>query len=658
MFSKLRDYQKECIQKVMQAVREGTKRSLIVMASGLGKTVTAASLVKQLTSGKRASKVLYLCHQNDILAQARTTFEAALNGDSRLYGYFHGEAKHRNVRYLFASFQTMRSKLAEFRQNEFDYIIVDESHHSSADTYQPVVEYFKPKFLLGITATPNRTDMKNIRELFGEEVYSLPLERALAQGLLARVDYRLVTDEIVDLKKIENPYRLSVQELNKKIFVPKRDEEIAKILSNKIVDISDPKTMIFCSSIKHAELLHRCIPDSMPVHSKLPLSEQNSRIQAFRNGIINTIITIDKFNEGIDIPEVNVVVFLRSTSSYTIFHQQLGRGLRKISGKENVLVLDFIANCERIAMVNDLVIMMRQERVKIDGADASGGNIHDHLTVDIGDFNFTETAKDVLDILQRINGGYTREVLIAQLRDEARRLGRTPGIKDVKVASKEKRMASHETFSVIFGSYNKALEAAELELSQRHYSKEDLLRQLRDEAIRLKRSPSVDDINRASQNGRIACSSAFANAFGSHNKALEAAGLRLLRVYSYSNSVSVRDDLILQLQKEAERLKRTPGIKDINLASKDGRTVSASTFSNIFGSHNKALEAAGLKALNKQYSKDELTKQLQVLFNKLGRIPTQKDINLESRKGKCCSCSSFRTAFGGLNNALNVAGLK
>src|SRR3989344_1288401 len=205
-----RKYQAKCLDQLTESRRHGKKRALVVMASGLGKTVTAALDAKRwLTS--HGGKLLYLCHQNDILEQARTTFESVL-GSKRLYGYFHGQEKDRHrVDCLFASFQTMRKNRNGFKPREFSYTVVDESHHGHAPTYRPTLDYFQPKFLLGITATPERTDLQDIRKVYGEEVYSLPLEDALAQGLLTPVDYRLLTDEIQNLSVLKTPIgRLSV----------------------------------------------------------------------------------------------------------------------------------------------------------------------------------------------------------------------------------------------------------------------------------------------------------------------------------------------------------------------------------------------------------------------------------------------------------------
>ena len=202
-------YQSECRSALDTVRSKGIRRALIVMASGLGKTVTSA-LDAQAWLGQNKGRLLYLCHQNDILDQSRGTFESIL-GPTYSYGCLNSREKRiHQIDCVFASFQTLRGSIASlFRPDEFDYVIVDESHHTHALSYLKVVEYFKPKFLLGMTATPDRQDGLNIRSVYGEEVYYLPLEEALIRGLLTSVDYRLVSDEI-SLEKIKQKNILNI----------------------------------------------------------------------------------------------------------------------------------------------------------------------------------------------------------------------------------------------------------------------------------------------------------------------------------------------------------------------------------------------------------------------------------------------------------------
>lgn len=405
-------YQLKCLN-VLESVRAtGLTRALVVMASGLGKTVTMAFDAKAFRERQGGGRVLFLCHNNDILYQAKTTFHA-VNGPERTYGYFHGEEKHlHHVDFLFASFQTMERSRELFDPTEFAYIVVDESHHSQADTYRSTVEYFRPQFLLGATATPNRLDQLDIRELFGHEVYYLPLEEAIVRGLVTPVDYRLLTDEIVlsEELKAEDGSRVSLAELNRKVFIPRRDGEIAKIIARHTAGFQNPRTMIFCNSIRHCEHLAKFIPDSFAIHSKVPDRERAVKLEMFRQGIISTVLTVNAFNEGIDIPQANMVVFLRSTTSNTIFLQQLGRGLRKSDGKDKVIALDFVANCERIKMVHTLWRQIEDAALQRRGGGDLNQATSSPMMLNVNSVNFTETIVPLLRLMDRVRPARVSEV--------------------------------------------------------------------------------------------------------------------------------------------------------------------------------------------------------------------------------------------------------
>ncbi len=362
------EYQKECLVVLKATRAQAINTALIVMASGLGKTVTVAFDVNEWLKTNRG-RILYLCHQNEILSQAQRRFEDVL-GDKCSYGFFTGlEKTAHQADCLFASFQTIsRNTERIFAEDEFGYIFVDESHHSQAVSHLKTVQYFKPKFLLGATATPDRADRLNIRSVFGEEVYNLPLEKALAQGLLTRVDYRLVTDEIsigeISEADIEE---LTIKDLNKALFSSRHDKEIADSIERHSSELREQRIVVFASTIAHAEQLARNIAGSTTIHSEVPTKERIVRLELFRQGMITTAITVDCFNEGIDIPEANMLVFLRSTASQRIFYQQLGRGLRLCQGKDKVIVLDFVGNAERLTMLKELAdaIGMQTKAFKI-----------------------------------------------------------------------------------------------------------------------------------------------------------------------------------------------------------------------------------------------------------------------------------------------------
>lgn len=396
-------YQTECLEVINAKRAEGRRRLLIVMASGLGKTVTIAFDARSWLE-QFGGRVLYLCHQNEILYQAKATFEVVL-GNSRTYGFFHGlEKTAHQVDCLFASFATMVKNIKLFQPDEFDYVVVDESHHSHAETFKPVVDYFTPRFLLGATATPNRLDERNIRDIYGEEVYSLPLVEALARDLLTPVDYRLLSDEIQANTLLQTPNgRFSIKQLNRTIFVPKRDEEIIEIVKRNAAQINNPRIIYFCSSIRHCDYLAKLVPDCLTLHSLIPAKERGVRLELFRQGLISTAITRDCFNEGVDVPEANVIVFLRTTASTTVFMQQLGRGLRRSKDKDKVIVLDFVANCERIRLVHDLWQEVRDTEQQL----GVRGRHHVRelvppMTLNVEGVAFNETIVQLIDIFNRI----------------------------------------------------------------------------------------------------------------------------------------------------------------------------------------------------------------------------------------------------------------
>lgn len=388
-------YQNECLVVLKTTRVQGKRTALVVMASGLGKTVTVAFDAKEWLKENRG-RVLYLCHQNDILAQAQQTFKAVL-GNGYSYGFFTGREKTAHkADCLFASFQTMsKNAVRVFSAEEFGYIIVDESHHSQAPSHLTIVEYFKPKFLLGVTATPNRADGQSIRRVFGEEVFNLPLEKALAQELLTEVDYRLVTDEIsFDQIKGTNIDNLSLKGIDHTVFIPERDEEISAAINRQAIGLSEQRIVIFASTIARAEQLAERIPGSMPYHSQMPMKERLVRLEMFRQGLLRAVVTVDCFNEGIDIPEANVIVFLRSTASQRIFYQQLGRGLRLSQGKEKVIVLDFVGNAERITMLKELA-----DAIGVHYSEEMAARADKHHPFHI---KFDEKAQEVLTLVKRV----------------------------------------------------------------------------------------------------------------------------------------------------------------------------------------------------------------------------------------------------------------
>lgn len=582
-----------CLNTLARTRRNDVDRALVVMASGLGKTFTAAKDVQRYRS-RHPRKVIYLCHQNDILEQAETTFKTVLPLRTT-YGYYNGREKHRDVDCLFATFQTMQDRLDEFDPKEFGYMVVDESHHGQAPTYRPVIDYFNPDFLLALTATPDRTDLKDIREIYGPEVFSLPLEDALAEGLLAKVDYRLMTDELQNLKFLDTPVgKISIAELNRRLFVPKRDKEIARIIQERISEVPDARVMIFCPSIAYCNRLVKYLSNAVVVHSDLPTGIQDDNLKAFRSGEANILLTVDKFNEGIDVPEANIIVFLRLTASRTIFFQQLGRGLRKSRGKRGVLVLDFVGNCERLEMVHKLWQLVH---AKYEEATSKrrGVSTEAPITVNYGKVTFTEEVKKVLDVIAQIRTGYSREILVKQLHDLARELEKTPSHRDVFRASKKGLCAAPQTFVSMFGTFNAALKAAGLIPNLERKSKQEMINQLQALARELGKTPKKEDVDVRSKAGLMASANTYGSRFGSFNRALRAAKIKISRLGIRRRPLNATQaKLIGELQGLSHRLRRRPTARDVDAASK-AREISASTtkYETAFGSFSEALELAG-----------------------------------------------------------------
>lgn len=397
----IKEEQVDCLDALQEARSRGDERVLIQMATGLGKTTVAAADAKRFLAENPGARVLFLSHQNRISDQARERFESIL-GDEYTYSNFNGEdPEGANTTCVFASFQAMANWREAFREDEFDYIVIDEAHHSKANTYEPTVQYFTPKFMLAMTATPDRHDMRDIRDLFGDEIYKLTLEEAIAQGLLAYVDYHVIIDDLAANNLLRDPEtrrKLNMKQLNRTIFIPKRDEEIADICRQKQTEIGEPvRRLVFCKSVEQSEEMAQYYEKAAPIHSKMPPWEIKQTLERYKAGELETLLTVDMFNEGIDVPEVNQVVFLRLTESTTVFLQQLGRGLRKLGDKTQVQVLDFVASCDRLAMLDAFW-------KRIVAHSKQGDNPGEELMrLNFGELHFTDEVRDILEVLSDIN---------------------------------------------------------------------------------------------------------------------------------------------------------------------------------------------------------------------------------------------------------------
>lgn len=336
--------QKEAIENLDLLRKNREKKALLISATGTGKTYLSAFDVRNFNP----KKMLFLAHREQILKQALESYQDVL-GDNISAGILSGNSKEYDVDYLFSTVQMMSKQetLERYLPDYFDYICIDETHRSGADSYQKIIQYFKPKFLLGMTASPERSDGFDIYQLFNHNIaYEIRLQKALEENMLCPFHYFGITDLMVDGKEIGD-----VSEFRYLIS----DERVNNIIS-KIeyygYSGNRAKGLIFCSKKEEARELSELFnqrgyqttaltgEDRQEVREEAVAKlEQDQR----ENGL-DYIFTVDIFNEGIDIPCVNQVIMLRPTESAIIFVQQLGRGLRKYQDKEYVVVIDFIGN--------------------------------------------------------------------------------------------------------------------------------------------------------------------------------------------------------------------------------------------------------------------------------------------------------------------------
>ena len=335
---------------------EGAKRALVQAATGVGKTYLAAF------DSKSYERVLFVAHREEILKQAAVSFRNVRNSED--YGFFTGEEKSTDKSVIFASVATLgRSEyLSEkyFAPDYFQYLVIDEFHHAVNEQYQRIVEYFKPQFLLGLTATPERMDGRNIYEICDYNVpYEISLKDAINKGMLVPFHYYGIYDDTdySGLHLIRGRY--DEKELNETYIgnVHRHD-----LIYKYYCKYGSKKALGFCCARAHAEEMakefcERGIP-SAAVYSNANgtySEEREKAIEKLKSGEIRVIFSVDMFNEGVDITSVDMVMFLRPTESPIVFLQQLGRGLRRSKGKEYLNVLDFIGNYEKAGRVRFLL---------------------------------------------------------------------------------------------------------------------------------------------------------------------------------------------------------------------------------------------------------------------------------------------------------------
>jgi superfamily II DNA or RNA helicase/HKD family nuclease len=344
-------FQKEILERLdTERSVHNRFRNLIVAATGTGKTVVSAFDFRRIYRKNRNARFLYVAHRKEILEQAQNTYRMVLR-DGNFGELWVGGNEPSRYDQLFASVQTLNNRLDELSLSPdfFDYIIVDEVHHIKADSYRPILDRFNPKILLGLTATPERMDGADILEDFDQRIAAeIRLPEALNKNLLVPFQYFGVSDP-VDISNVAwTNGRYQIGELTR--IYTQNDQRVGHILENcskYLTDLNAVKALGFCVSQEHARYMaEKFISKGLRANylTSGNASERDILRQQLLRGDINYLFVVDIFNEGVDIPEIDTVLFLRPTESLTIFLQQLGRGLRTADGKSVLTVLDFVGN--------------------------------------------------------------------------------------------------------------------------------------------------------------------------------------------------------------------------------------------------------------------------------------------------------------------------
>ncbi|MGL4742500.1 MAG: DEAD/DEAH box helicase [Sarcina sp.] len=342
--------QSKALENLKRLRLHNESKSLVIAATGTGKTYMSAFDVRE----EKPKRMLFIVHREDILRKAMTDYQKVIS--DRTFGLFTGHKKEINEDYIFATIQSISRYYEMFDAKEFEYIVIDEAHHSASNTYSRVLEYFKPKFLLGMTATPERTEGTDIFKKFDNNIaLEIRLSEALDNNLVVPFHYFGITDiDLVDYKGID------MNDLNKVAKILEINERVQFIIEKMNFygfDGDNRKCIGFCVSIEHANYMAQKFNEygieSASLTGRDSIEKRQEMIGRLEDDSdsLEVIFTVDLFNEGVDIPSINTVLMLRPTQSAIIFIQQLGRGLRNYENKEFLTVLDFIGNYNKAFLI-------------------------------------------------------------------------------------------------------------------------------------------------------------------------------------------------------------------------------------------------------------------------------------------------------------------
>ena len=397
--------QRKALKELNRIRALGASKALVCSAAGSGKTVLAAFDVLNFNP----KRMLYIVQEGSILMKSYETFQTVFGSD-KTYGIYNQDNKEFEADFVFSTNITMANSLELFDKHTFDYIIIDECHHATAETYKRIINYFEPQFLLGITATPERMDGEDVFNLFDQNVpYELRLRDAIINRLVVPFHYYGIRDELIEY---------GIKETKSHKFVEKFSDEkhcdfIYHMIEKYRIKGQKLKALAFCRDISHAIRMSQAMADYYNTQYLTGKNSVGERIRSYKdlqddNADLEILFTVDILNEGVDIPGVNMVLFMRPTDSQTIFIQQLGRGLRNYEGKQYVTVLDFIGNdykrsvqiafalgslAENFVLEKKLVASLVNDDFKSVGLEEYGVEIHlDDLS-----------KKEITDYIDQVN---------------------------------------------------------------------------------------------------------------------------------------------------------------------------------------------------------------------------------------------------------------
>ena len=354
----LMDHQEEALSGLMKMREESKSIALLYHATGTGKTVTAVSDAKSV--GKRT---LFLAHRHELVDQAMNAFRKIWPDVT--VGRYEGSIREKDAYVVCGTIQSVAGNLEDFQPDDFGYMVIDECHHGTAETYRKVMSYFRPSFTLGLTATPERADGEDLLSVFQNVAHKLDLRSAVEQGTLVPVRcIRIKTN--IDMRDVRiSGFRYNAQDLESTIRVPERNQLIVDTWKEYV---QDKPTVVFCASVSHAEEISgRFLEvgiDARCVSGSTNARERKEILADYESGKIPVLCACDLLNEGWDSPHTQVLFMARPTMSRTIYLQQLGRGMRRAPGKDFLMVFDFVDNANlfnmpyslhRILGVNDYV---------------------------------------------------------------------------------------------------------------------------------------------------------------------------------------------------------------------------------------------------------------------------------------------------------------